>query len=112
MLKRYICSALTLLMLLSVMLGMVSCNNGNQGDENNGDGGGTTAATTEPVVVIDGLDLVKDSQPVAGIVFKLSGNVYIDEALDILQGTVGESCGVALKREYDEMHKRSDSATM
>ena len=102
-LKRKICLALFVAMLILVTFGMVSCN------KNNGDGNGTTASTP---VSVDGLSLAENGQTSTKIIFKISGNVYIEEATRMLQDAVKDASGATVGTEYDEMHKPTDGVVV
>ena len=102
MFKKCICLTIAIVMLVSAMLGMVSCKKGN-GD--NGDGATTPAPTGS-------LALVENNEAAAKIVFKISSSAYVTEAAELLQSFIENSCGVTVGREYDDMHKPADGAVV
>lgn len=83
-------------------MAMVSCQNEN-GNGDDADNGATT-----PTAPAESLTFVEDNKSTAKIVFKISANTYVNEAAEIFQKAVEDGCGVAIGREYDEMHKSAD----
>ena len=110
--KRIICLAMALGMILSAMLFMVSCQNGNSTLD--GDADATTSASTSASAdaANTGLKLVENNSAVAKIILKISSNAYISDSVEKLQNALKNESGVLIGREYSETHTPSDETVI
>lgn len=96
--KRIFCLALALLMLA---LAVVSCS---PKDDGNGDGAATT--TTESSV--PDYNLVENNEPKISIIYPVQMNVGTEEALELIQTAVENSCGKRAQTTMSALYKPSD----
>ena len=94
---------LVFIMLLSALLGMVSCKNNGNGENN-----GSSTTSDNGAAVIDGLKLVENGELKVSIVYQTRVNAYIKESMDLIQNAVGEVCDKKLTLSVDAFHEHSD----
>ena len=100
-LKKNLSLVMAIVILLSAMLLMVSCQKGNETD----DGASTTAPEQSNVELFN---FAESGKANVKIIFKISSSAYVTEAVEALQSAVTNGSGLTFSKDYDEMHKPAD----